>query len=149
MDATLHALGGILLRAVPTFLLVILLNFYLKTVFFRPLEKVLQERYDAIGGARKLAGETAERASARAAEYEAAMRAARAEIYQAQERLHKELHERHAADAAAARARAGAAVAEARAQLAAGVEEAKEALAAGTDSLAGRIVESILRKSAA
>jgi F-type H+-transporting ATPase subunit b len=149
MDATLHALGGILLRAVPTFLLVILLNFYLKKVFFRPLQKILQERYDATGGARKLAAETAERASARAAEYEAAMRAARAEIYQTQERLHQELQERHAAGAAEARARADAAVAQAKAQLAAGVEAAKATLAADVDSLAGRIVESLLRKSAA
>ncbi len=149
MDATLHALGGILLRAVPTFLLVILLNFYLKSVFFRPLEKVLQERYAATGGARKLAGETADRASARAAEYEAAMRAARAEIYQAQEQLHKQLHERRATGAAEARGRADAAVREAKSELAAGVEAAKATLASDADSLAGQIVESILRRSAA
>ena len=46
MDATLLALGGILLKAVPTFLLVILLNFYLKAMFFKPLEKVLRECVD-------------------------------------------------------------------------------------------------------
>ena len=76
MDATLLALGGILLKAVPTFLLVILLNFYLKAVFFKPLEKVLRQRYEATEGARKLAAESMERAAARTAEYEAAMRAA-------------------------------------------------------------------------
>jgi F-type H+-transporting ATPase subunit b len=47
MEATLHALSGILLRAVPTFLIVIFLHFYLKYMFFKPLDKVLQARYEA------------------------------------------------------------------------------------------------------
>ena len=38
MDAMLHAFGGILLRAVPTFLLVVLLHFYLKSMFFKPMK---------------------------------------------------------------------------------------------------------------
>ena len=78
MEATLHALGGILLRAVPTFLLVLLLNFYLKSAFFKPLQKIFDERYRVTEGARKLAEQSMERAAAKAAEYEAAMRAARA-----------------------------------------------------------------------
>ena len=48
----LHALGGILLRAVPTFLLIILLHFYLKSIFFKPLERVLEARSEATEGAR-------------------------------------------------------------------------------------------------
>src|ERR1039458_2233397 len=72
MDAMLHALGGILLRAVPTFLLVILLHFYLKSIFFKPLEKVLDQRYEATE-ARKSAGSAVKRAGAqRAADVEAA-----------------------------------------------------------------------------
>src|ERR1043166_1878851 len=62
MDATLHQLGDILLRAVPTFLLVIFLNFYLKAVFFKPLEKVLQQRYAMTEGARQMAKKNLERA---------------------------------------------------------------------------------------
>jgi hypothetical protein len=50
MDATLHALGEILLKALPTFFLVTLLFVYLKIMFFRPLEKVLKARYDAESG---------------------------------------------------------------------------------------------------
>ena len=46
MEATLRALSGILLHAIPTFLLVIFLHFYLKYMFFKPLGKVLQARYD-------------------------------------------------------------------------------------------------------
>src|ERR1035437_10711175 len=103
MDATLLALGGILLKAVPTFLLVLLLNFYLKAVFFKPLEKVLRERYEATEGARKLAAESMERAAARTAEYEAAVRAARAEVYQAQEQIHTQLAQGRGGHAGGAR----------------------------------------------
>jgi F-type H+-transporting ATPase subunit b len=133
----------------PTFFLVFLLTFYLKKVFFQPLEKVLQQRYLATEGARKLADKTFELASAKAAEYEAAMRAARAEIYKTQEQAYKELQERHGVDAAAARERAGALVREARVLLDADVETARAALAADAQSLAGRIADSILRRSAA
>jgi F-type H+-transporting ATPase subunit b len=149
MDATLHALGGILLKAVPTFLLVVLLQFYLKYVFFRPMEKVLRERYEATEGARKLAEESMGRAAARTAEYEAAMRAARAEAYQAQEQIHKELQERHAADLAEARRRSEAVIQEAKSALAADVEAAKSSLAGDAEALANQIAEAMLRRSAA
>jgi F-type H+-transporting ATPase subunit b len=149
MDSTLHALGGILLRATPTFFLVFLLCFYLKNVFFKPLEKVLRERYDATEGARRLAEQSMERASARAGEYEAAMRAARAEVYKAREQAFKEMQQKRADDAAAARGRAGALARDAQTLLAADVETAKAVLAADVDSLANQIAGSILRRSAA
>jgi F-type H+-transporting ATPase subunit b len=149
MDAMLHALGGILLNAVPTFLLVILLHFYLKSIFFKPLEKVLQQRYDATEGARKLAEQSLEQAAAKTASYEAQLRAAKAEMYQAQEQLHKQLQDREAAAVAAARGRADAAVKAAKAQLDADVEAAKASLAADSESLANQIAETILRRQAA
>jgi F-type H+-transporting ATPase subunit b len=149
MDATLHALGGILLRAVPTFLLVILLHFYLKFVFFKPLDKVLHRRYEATEGARKLAEQTIERASAKTAEYEAALRAARAEIFTAQEKGHKELHEREAEQIHAARERAEAMVRQAREQVAQEVEAAKSSLVSQSELLADQIAEAMLRRSAA
>ena len=145
----LHALGGILLRAVPTFLLVICLHFYLKSVFFKPLEKVLGQRYEATEGARKLAEQSLERAAAKTAQYEAQLRKAKAEMYVAQEQLHKQLQEREAAAVAGARKNADAAVRLAGAQLAADVEAAKAGLAAKSEMLANQIVETILRRSAA
>ena len=42
MEETLRALGEILLKAVPTFVLVFLLYLYLSRMFFRPLEEVSQ-----------------------------------------------------------------------------------------------------------
>lgn len=149
MEATLHALGGILLKAIPTFLLVVLLHFYLKGVFFKPLQKVLRQRYEATEGARKLAAESLERAAAKTAEYQAAMRAARGEIYQAQEQLRKRLQEAEFAELTGARRRAQAAVEEAKTQLSSDVEAAKAGLARDSELLANQIAESILRRNAA
>jgi F-type H+-transporting ATPase subunit b len=149
MNQILHQLGQLLLRAVPTFLLVIVLHFYLKSMFFKPMGKVLQERYDATEGARKLAEESTARASRKTAEYEAAMRVARAEVYQAQEQIHKQLQEREAEELAKARKRSEALIQEARAALARDVEGAKAGLAKDSELLADQITEAVLRRSAA
>lgn len=145
----LHALGGILLRAVPTFLLVVLLHFYLKSVFFKPLQKVLHARYESTEGARKLAEQSLEQAAAKTAKYEAALQAAKAELYRSQESLHTQLQEREAAAVAAARQSAEATVGQAREALAADVAIARQSLAADSDALANEIADTILRRSAA
>jgi F-type H+-transporting ATPase subunit b len=149
MDETLRALGGILLKAVPTFVLVALLHFYLKKMFFQPMEKVLHRRYEATEGARKLADQSLARAAARTAEYEAAIREARSKVYQAQEQLYKKLQETEATQLMVARERAESAVRQAKAQLAGDVEDAKAALGRDSGTLADQIAESILRGSAA
>ena len=145
----LHALAGILLRAIPTFLLVILLHLYLKSMFFKPLEKVLHRRYDATEGARKAAEQSLEEAAARTAKYEETLRAAKQKLYHEQEQVHKELQEREAAAVAEARASAEAQVKAAVAQLAFDAEDAKSSLAGQSDVLAQQIADQILRRSAA
>jgi F-type H+-transporting ATPase subunit b len=149
MDAILHQLGELLLKAIPTFLLVVLLSFYLKSVFFKPLEKVLQQRYDATEGARKLAEQSMERAAAKVQEYEAALRAARAELYQAQEQAHKQLQDEAAAQIAAARREAERTVEQAKQGIAKEAESAKASLAAESEKLADQIADAILRRSVA
>jgi F-type H+-transporting ATPase subunit b len=149
MEETLRALGGILLRAVPTFILVILLHFYLKFIFFKPLQRLLRERYEATEGARKMAEASLAKASERAAEYEAALRAARGETYKELEQLRRNLQDDRAASVKEARARAEAAVAQAKATLSAEVEGLKKSLEAESDALADRIASKILRGRAA
>lgn len=149
MDATLQALGQILLKAVPTFLLVIFLNFYLKNVFFKPFRKVLQQRYEASEGARKVAQQSLERAAAKAAEYETALRRAKGEVYENQERVRKQLQEQQESELRAARKEAEAAVARAKADLGKDVEAAKDGLVRESDMLAQQIGDSILRRIAA
>ena len=76
MDKIIHQLGELLLTTLPTFILLLFLNYYLKFVFFKPLEKALKQRYEATGGARKLAEESMQRAAAKTAAYEETLRAA-------------------------------------------------------------------------
>ncbi len=149
MEKTLHQLGELLLTALPTVALVAILTIYLKYVFFRPLDKVLKQRYEATEGARRLAEQSLQRATAKADEYEGKLRAARAEIYQAQEQAYKEMQDRAAVQIAAARAQADQAVKEARQQLAADVETAKASLAQTADALANDIADSLLRRRVA
>ncbi len=146
MESTLAALGGLLLRALPTFFIVLALHFYLKYVFFKPMQRVMDQRYAATEGAKEQARLSLERAAAKAAEYEEAMRAARAEVYHAQEQLHRRLEEQRARDLETARARAGEAVRKARADIAKDVEEARRTLAEEAGVLADQIVESVLSR---
>src|SRR5258706_4563476 len=110
MDAMLHSLGEILLRAVPTFLLIILLHFYLKGIFFKPIEKVLRARTEATAGARQLAEESLAQAAAKIEQFEKALFSAKTEIYEAHEIAHKALQDRQVAIIAEARAAAQATV---------------------------------------
>ena len=149
MEATLHQLGAILLQAIPTILLLLILHTYLKAVFFKPIEKALHQRYEATEGARKVAQESLERAAAKTKEYEDALRAARGEIYQQQEQLHKQLSEKTTEQLKEARQRADEMIQAARAELAKEAEAAKNRLSAESDRLADEIAERILRRSAA
>jgi F-type H+-transporting ATPase subunit b len=118
-------------------------------MFFKPIQKVLHQRYEQTEGARKLAEESLQRAASKAAEYEAALRVARGEVYHAQEQLHKQLQEQHSAQIAEARRGAEAAVQQARQEIAQDVEGAKAGLQHDSEALADQIAESILRRRAA
>ena len=149
MESTLAALAGLLLRAVPTFVLVLVLHFYLKFVFFKPLERVLNRRYEATEGAKRQAEASLEKAAAKTAEYEQAMRAARAEVYQAQEQLRQRLEEQRKEEVQAARVRAEATVQQAKGALGTDVAAAKLALARDTEALAEQIAQSLISRRAA
>jgi F-type H+-transporting ATPase subunit b len=149
MEETLRALGEILLKAVPTFVLVFVLYLYLSRMFFRPLEKVLQRRYEATEGARKLADESLTKAAAKTADYEAAIRAARGEVYNELGQLRRQLQADHAAAIEKARHEAEAQINAAKAALQQEVSRLKQQLAGESDALATQIAESILRGRAA
>jgi len=149
MGSTSNALGGVLLQALPTFLFIIFLHFFLKAVFLKPMQDMRRKRFDATEGARQRAQESIERATAKTAEYEAALRSARGAVYQQQEKLHQQLQEQQAAELLAVRKQADATIQEARAALAKDVEGAKAGLARDAEQLAGQIADSLLRRSAA
>ena len=149
MEATLHALGGLLIKAIPTFLLVLLLHFYLKRVFFAPLARVLEQRAQATEGARRRAEDLLARAAALTAEYEAAIREARAAIYREQEAARLRWQQEHDQAVREARERARAAVEQARQELQAELAAARLVLESRTWELADRIAQTVLMGRAA
>jgi len=149
MEETIRAVGGLLLNALPTFFLLILLHFYLKVAFYKPLEKVLGERRAATEGAREKARRSIASADAKAAEYEEKLRTARGEIYKEQEALRKRWLDEQTAAVAEARASADAQVRRAREALAADAAEARKSLEAETAALAEQIARSLLERRAA
>jgi F-type H+-transporting ATPase subunit b len=149
MEQTLRALGEILLRAVPTFVLVLLLYLYLTRVFFRPLERVLRKRYEATEGARKLADESLAKAAAKAEEYEAALRAARGEVYLELGELRRQLQAERASALEHARNEAEEQIRQAKSQLEQDVARLKQSLAGESEVLATQIADTILGRSVA
>lgn len=149
MEQTLRALGEILLKAVPTFVLVLLLYAYLIRMFFRPLEKVLKQRYEATEGARKLADESLAKAAAKTEEYEAALRAARGEVYQENSQLRRDLQAERAAAMEQARNEADVQIGQAKAALEQEVAQLKQSLAGDSDALAVQIANAVLSRRVA
>jgi F-type H+-transporting ATPase subunit b len=149
MEATLHALGQILVQALPTFFLVLFLFAYLRAMFFKPLEQVLAQREEATEGARKKAAEALDRAQSKVAAYEEQIRAARNDIYKDQEQIRLKWREEQTNQLATARERSEKAVAEARKQIAAESVEAKSSLAANSQALADQITRAILPRRTA
>jgi F-type H+-transporting ATPase subunit b len=144
MDQILSPLPGILLRAIPTFLAVILLHWYLKKVLVQPLERVLEERRKKTLGT----VESSEQALALVAEklhsYNAAVADARAELFRWEESRRKEMAQRQAALVDEARTHAQERIAAAREALARETEQARAGLAAESDQLADRIASLVL-----
>ncbi|HYO84396.1 MAG TPA: hypothetical protein VES20_23540 [Bryobacteraceae bacterium] len=128
----------------PTFFIVLLLHFYLKQTFFKPLSRVLAERDEATAGARRKAAEALDRASAQTAAYEEKIRAARNEIYREQEEVRRQWRDEQLSQIATARKSADQAIATARADLQAQANDVRQALASETQSLADRITRSVL-----
>src|SRR5438045_8683235 len=90
MEQTLHALAGILLKSIPTVVLLLFLYFYLKAMLFGPLNRVLQQREELTAGTRHAAQKSLKDAERKIQEYEAKMREARAEVYREQEKTRRQ-----------------------------------------------------------
>jgi F-type H+-transporting ATPase subunit b len=144
MDAILADLSRLLLRALPTFLLLLVLHFYLKWMFFRPLDKVLDARRQATEGARQAAEASLHTADQKSADYESAVRAARGDIYKEQEESRRKWRAEQAAAVEQSRQSAAETIRQARAQIAEDAAQARLALAGESERLASRIAEAIL-----
>ena len=144
MQETLHALGGILLKAIPTVILLIILHFYLKAVLFGPLDRVMQKRRELTEGARKTAQESLAAATRKADEYEAKLRDARAAVYKQQEDIRKRWLDEQAQQVAGARARSESTVKAGREAIAQDVAAARNSLQDTSATVAEQIVATVL-----
>ena len=135
------------MKALPTFILVYILHLFLRWTFYRPMEKVLRERWEATEGARKTADESLARAEEKAAEYEAALAKARGELFKERERARAQRQQQRAAALAEAHERTHAMIQQAKAELATETETARKKLREQSETLAEQIVSLLLERS--
>src|SRR5580658_3923186 len=145
MDKTLHDLGGIVLEGLPTFFLVLILAFFVRMLYLKPLEKVLAERFSLTEGARKAAEESLKNADTKIAEYQEALNKVRNEIYQEQAEFLQKIHAEQAELAQAVRTESETRVAEIKLAIAQEADAARDQLEAHAETLAGQIADAILR----
>ena len=149
MDATLHDLGGILLKAIPTLILLLIVNLYLKRMFFGPMRDVLAKRQEATEGAQKSAEMLLAKASEKAEAIEVSLRKAREEIYHGQEETRRQWIGEQTAKIEEARRSSRDLIHQAKQQLDAETAAAKRDLNATTAALADQIAQSLLEGKAA
>ena len=149
MDATLHDLGRLLLKAIPTVVLLLIVHLYLKRMFFGPMREVLAKRREATEGARKSAEELLAKASEKAAALEASLRKAREEIYQEQEEARRSWIAEQNLRLEEARRSSRDLMHQSKQQLDTEAAAAKRDLAATTAALADQIAQSLLEGKAA
>jgi F-type H+-transporting ATPase subunit b len=148
MEQTLHALGGILLKSIPTIVLLLFLYFYLKLMLFRPLTRVLKQREELTAGTRHAAQKSLKDAERKVSEYEAKMREARAEVYREQEETRKHWLADQTSQVEGARERTGQTVQQAKEQMTAEITAARQSLAESAGALADQIATAVLARRA-
>ena len=149
MDRMLVQLGGLLLGAVPTSLMLLLLYILYTVLVHNPLKKVLAERRAKTEGAIEKARADIAAAEARTAEYEQKLREARAVVFKRQDARRKEALDIRAKAVADARAHAQQQISDARAALGKDADVAKASLQAEAGRLATDIVRTVLRPAGA
>ncbi len=149
MESTLHDLGGLLLKAIPTAFLLLVVHFYLKSMFFRPMADVLAKRRAATEGQRESAAALRAKAEQQLASIEAQLRKAREEIYQQQEEARRGWTTEQASQLDQARGQSRDLIRQGKERLDGEAATAKSQLAATADSLADQIVRTLLERSAA
>jgi F-type H+-transporting ATPase subunit b len=144
MDQTLRQLGGLLLGAVPTVILLALLYVFYTIVVHNPLRRVLDERRSKTEGAVERAKADIAAAEARTSEYEQRLREARAALFRAQELRRKTILDARTAAMSEARKKAQEQVQAAKADIEKDREAAQDGLQAEAQTLAIEIMRRVL-----
>jgi F0F1-type ATP synthase membrane subunit b/b' len=149
MESTLHDLGQLLLKAIPTVFLLLVVHLYLKRMFFAPMADVLAKRRAATEGLRESAEAMRARAAEQLASIDAQLRTAREEIYQQQEEMRRGRIGDQDARLDGARQQAHELIHQAGQLLDAEAVGAKSQLASTADDLADQIAQTLLKRTTA
>jgi len=145
MDQTLQQLGGLLLGAVPTVIMLALLYALYRTLVHKPLRRVLEERRSKTEGAVEKSQADIAAAAARTSEYERRLREARAAVFRAQEQRLQTVAQARASAVNQARTNAQAQVQAAKAEIESERAVAQQSLQAQAQELAKEIVRRVLQ----
>jgi F-type H+-transporting ATPase subunit b len=148
MQEIFQQLEGYFVGAVPTSLLFIVLVLAYQILVQGPLTVTLKQRRARTEGAVEDAHKAIAKAEARAAEYAAKLRQARAEIFKAREERIKQWNAERDAALDDARKAAGNRVNQARAELEAEAAHARQAVQASVAELANQVVRAVLPAAA-
>ncbi|MGD0789482.1 MAG: hypothetical protein ABR898_16010 [Terracidiphilus sp.] len=148
MEEIVQQLGVLFVGAVPTVLLFIALVMAYQFLIQGPLTATLKERRARTEGAIEDAHKAIAQAEARAAEYAAKLRLARAEVYKVREQRVKQGNAERDAALEAARKAAALKVSQARAELEAEAAQARLAIQASAGDLANHVVRAVLPQAA-
>jgi len=149
MDEMLHQLGDLVLGAIPTSILFILLVLAYRYLLYDRLMKTRAERRERTQGAMEKSGLAIGQADVRTQEYDAKLRAARADIFRAREQKIQRLNAERESALAAARLAAQQRVQAAQAALEAQSADARRQIEASANQLAAQVMAAVLPAAAA
>jgi F-type H+-transporting ATPase subunit b len=144
MQEIAQQVGALLVGAIPTALLFIMLVLAYQFLVQTPLTETLKKRRAITQGAMEDAQKAIERAEARAADYAAKLRQARADVYKIREQRAKQWNAEREAALDSARKAAHAKVSQARTELDAEAATARLAIQDSAGDLASQAVRAVL-----
>ena len=148
MELIFQQLGAMFIGAIPTALLFIVLVLAYQFLVQDPLTATLKKRRALTEGAMEDAQKAIAEAEARAAEYAAKLRQARADVYKVREQRVKQWNAERDAQLDAARKSAGLKVSQARAELESEAAAARQTILGSAGELAGQVVRAVLPAAA-
>jgi F-type H+-transporting ATPase subunit b len=125
----------------------LLCTYLLNTLVFKPILQVIDQRTNAVRGARELADSAAQKATAAAGEYDLKVNAARAEVYGHMDQMRKAALDQRAALLVSTRATVEQELKTATARVQQEKQAAREMLDRDAQSLAGAIVSRVLGRA--
>ena len=144
MDEILHQLGDLFIGSIPTAILFVFLVVAYRVIIYGPLSRTLAERRKRTQGAIEKAADAIAAADAKTQEYEARLRAARADIFRHRDQLLQQWNAERENVLASARLAAQERVRVAQTALEAQSTEARKQIEGSTEQLASQILQAIL-----